>query len=330
MATLWRGDLPRILTPAMAGTMGITRSRTRTEIHHGSWRPLGRGLVLTRPDPPTREDWIEAALCVAGRSAAVSGSDALRARGIIERRQQFDPPLVLVRIGRSRAIGPVAIRRTDRPFQVTTTSAFAGFLPFTPIVGVARAAADAALQAQDRMGVRALVAAAVQRGRCDVSELVHELEAGPRRGSVFLRLALAEIGAGARSAAEADALRRLEGADLPPFELNVRILDQHGVHLFTVDAFWRELRAALEIDSREYHFSDRDWQRTLRRHNVLTAAGLSVVHFAPSAVAAAGWLAEVSGWLQRRAVELDRPWRPRRGWGLTASPAAPAPFVIAT
>ncbi len=48
---------------------------------------------------------------------------------------------------------------------------------------------------------------------------------------------------------------------VPPFELNVPIVDEYGRLLYVVDMLWRELRAALEVDSREYHFGVEDWRR---------------------------------------------------------------------
>lgn len=109
---------------------------------------------------------------------------------------------------------------------------------------------------------------------------------------------------GARSAAEAAAAAaaaRLGRGGVPPFELNVPVVDEQGELIFVVDVLWRELRAALEIDSREYHFSETDWLATLDRHNELTRYGLAVSHYAPSIVTkrGAGWVAEVDDWLHR-------------------------------
>lgn len=319
-----RTELPRVLTPAVARSLGVTRSRMRTELEHGTWRSMARGVVLTRADLPTRTDWADAGLWVAGETAALSGWDALRARGIGDRRPPAAPVLVLTREGRSRRIGGVHIRRTDRPYAAELTSAFAEVLALSPIVGVPRAVADAAFWERRRAGVRALVAAAVQQGGCPVEDLVAELEAGPRQYSGWLRRAIAEIGAGARSAAEAEAVRRLSRGAVPVFELNVPIIDQRGVHIYTVDVLWRALRAALEIDSREYHFSDAEWQGTLARHNALTRAGLSVTHYPPSDMSdpREAWLHETAEWLRVRSRELAVPWTPSR---LRVAPAGAAP-----
>jgi hypothetical protein len=97
-----------------------------------------------------------------------------------------------------------------------------------------------------------------------------------------------------------------------------------------VDVLWRELRAALEIDSRECHFSDAEWQATLARHNELTRFGLAITHYPPSRIDERGdpWLAQVSDWLHRRAGELAVTFV--RGSGALPLPASgvAAPFAV--
>ena len=90
------------------------------------------------------------------------------------------------------------------------------------------------------------------------------------------------------------------------------------------------LRAALEVDSREYHFSEAEWKATLDRHNRLTRFGLAVTHYPPSVVSARarGWLAEVEGWLGARAVELGMPVVTRAKIVAPPPGAQPAPLVV--
>ncbi len=197
-------------------------------------------------------------------------------------------------------------------------------------MATARAIADTALDHRELPPVRALVTAAVQRRACTLVELIDELGACPRRHSRLFRLALHDAVGGARSAAEAAAAARLSRSSVPPFELNVPIVDEHGVLIYVVDVLWRDLRAALEIDSREYHFSESDWLATLDRHNALTRYGLAVTHYPPSRVTRRGdgWTNEVAEWLQARVAELGV--TPQRGHGVVAPPvgASPPAFVV--
>jgi hypothetical protein len=322
-------QLPRVLTPELMRRFAISRSTMRTELRRGRWQGLAAGTVLTRPDEPTRADWADVGVALAGRGAAVTGWDAVRTRGVGDRDPVNDLVVVLSRDVTGRVVGGVRIRQTDRPF----TRRFQPLgtpLELAPIVALPRAVADTAVECRDLASVRALLGSAVQRGRCTVPELLAEYEAGPRNGSRFLRLALGDLRDGARSAAEARAARTLARSEVPPFELNVPILDQTGTLIRVVDILWRELRAALEIDSREFHYTEADWQATLRRHNQLTRWGLSATHYPPREVSRNRkvFVAEVHEWLQTRAHELQVPIP--RGHGIrTPRDGEPTPFVLA-
>lgn len=322
MSLVRAGDLPRVMSVESARDHGISAATARTQLRHGSWRRMGAGVLLTRPDPPTPYDWAAAGVLLAGPTAAVSGWEALRIAGLV--RGGSDGPqlvLVLTRQHRSRRLGPLLIRRTDRPYASVCTP-WEADLPLTPVVSTARAVADTAIALPTLDSVRGIVAAAIQRGQCHADELLAELLACPQQGSGHLRRALAEISAGARSVAEARALVGLQRGDVPSFEMNVPIVDGHDRHVFTVDVLWRTLRAALEIDSAEYHFRRGDWLRTLERHAALTAAGLSVLHLPPSRITPDGaWIAQVARWLDTRATELGLPNRGARGSQLHGEPA---------
>jgi hypothetical protein len=299
-------DLPRVVVSAWLPRLGLTRSRVRTEIRRGNWRAIARGVVLTRPEQPTRADWAAVGIALAGPSAALTGWDALQVRGLGGDRPPTAEVTVLTRVGANRVIGRVRIRRTRRPYSRTETSAEARHHPLTPVVTTARAVADTALDCRRLSDVRALVGAALIRHHCSLDALVHELEGLPRNRGAHFRRALSEVFAGARSAAEADAAHRLaRHPRIPAFELNVPVRAAEG-RRYVVDFLWRGLRAALEIDSREFHISADEWAATLARHNALTAAGLSVLHQPPSAISAPDgrWLDETADWLTRRAREL--------------------------
>jgi hypothetical protein len=198
------------------------------------------------------------------------------------------------------------------------------------VVTAARAVADTAAAYQDLPAVRALVTSALQRRACTVGDLAAELDAGPWQHSRLFRLALADAAGGARSAAEAEAAHRLRSGGVAPFELNVPIVDEDGEIIYVVDVLWRHLRAALEIDSREYHFSVRDWQATLERHNELTRHGLAVTHYAPAVVLVRGpaWVSEVNDWLHRRAAEIGVASPHHLPLARQPADAEPEPFVV--
>ncbi|MGH3494097.1 MAG: hypothetical protein ACRDQ1_12825 [Sciscionella sp.] len=326
-----RYELPRVIVTPWLPRLALTRSRVRTEIARGNWRPLARGAVLTRPEEPTRADWAAVGLALAGPTAALSGWDALRARGLGERWPPTGQVLVLSRRGSNRVIGRARIRRTDRPYHAETIPAEAKLYPLMSAVGVARAIADTALDCRRISPVRAMIGSAVMHRRCTFRELMSELEEAPRNRSALLRRALSETLDGARSAAEAACAEKLQHAPrIPAFELNVPVVDEDGRELYAVDVLWRELRAVLKIDSREYHFSDEDWKGTLARHNQLTRYTLAVTHYPPSTITgrSLGWLDEVADWLAERAAELGLAMPPPGGVIRPPVDRAPPPVIV--
>jgi hypothetical protein len=296
-------EIPRVLSVHGWPVAGITPARVRTELRRGQWRRLTRGYVLTRPEEPQRCDWAEVGLAAGGNGSALSGWDALRLRGLGDRREPGDPVLVLARRGGNRAVGNVRIRGAARPYEYWRTSPLDAHHADLRVVTLPRALSDFAAT-QPPTAVRAVVTAAIQRGRCTPADLARELDASARHGSSALRRALSDVLDGARSVAEAQAVDRLRRAAVPSFEVNVRIVDAGDRLLAVADVLWRELRAVLEIDSREFHFSERDW-KAMARHNLLTAHGLALIHYPPSVITdpAARWTDDVVAFLGGRARE---------------------------
>jgi hypothetical protein len=246
-----------------------------------------------------------------------------------------EPPspevLILTRAGEYRVRGLARIRPTRRPFTSWTLPGEHPDLPYADVVHTARAIADTALLYYRFRPVRALVTTAVQRRLCAIDELIAELGSGPRNGSAWLRRALEDACDGARSIAEAEALDVLRQAPVPPFEANVPIRTASGVLVGEADCLWRELRAVEEIDSRAYHFSEEDWNRTRRKHRRLARYGISVSHHSPAEVRTDPVLfgREVEQWLRARAAELGLPYRPASNpLRRPLIPGNPAPFVV--
>jgi hypothetical protein len=330
-------ELPRVLPVAEAADLGMSRSARAHAIKTRGWQLLTRGVLLTVPEAPTRSDWLNVGLALAGPTGAISGWDAVRITDLGEPEPPRPEVLVLTRTGRNRVIGNVRIRVTTRPYRAWTLPADHPELAFAPIVHAARAVTDTALQYRRLAPVRALVTSAVQKRRCSAAELIAELDDGPRNHSGFLRRAIEDVLAGALSIAEAETIDVLRHAALPAFEANVPIVTQSGVVLAVADALWRDLRAVLEVDGRRHHTGvDRrtgkdKWEKTIDRHSLLTRCGLSVDHCYPSKVRTdpRRWVAGVEQRLRVRAHELGVPYRPVRDpLRLPADPGNPTPFVV--
>jgi hypothetical protein len=322
-------ELPRVLSTATARRLGLTRSAVRHAIARRGWQRLVPGIVLTAAGPPTRADWIHVGMELTGRQGALSGWDAVRVMGIGARRAPSEEVLVLDSAGRHRVAGLVRIRPTRRHYHGSPLPCEHPELAFVPIVSAARAVADTALLYRTFAPVRALTTSAIQRRLCTPDEMDAELRSGPRNDSALLRRALADVLDGAQSIAEAEAINLLRTIGAPAFEVNVPIIDHDGRLLAVADLLWRELRAVLEVDSREFHFGEADWKGTTRRHNVLTSRGLALQHYPPSEIRGRGvlWARDVVAWLHARAAELDRPL-PSGSGVIRPGPDGPVPLVV--
>jgi hypothetical protein len=210
----------------------------------------------------------------AGRAIAITGPTAVTWHQIPVQRSVFVDVLVPPDCRRCN-VGFVRIQRTILLPEVFHTDGKVSY------VDPARAVTDTVRAMADLSDVRALVAAGVQRGKVAVWQLVSELERGPVRGSARLRRALAEVSGGARSAAEADLLTLIRQSKLPEPLYNPRLF-AGTAFLASPDAWWPEYGVAVEVDSRAWHLSPADWERTLARHARMTAEGILVLHFPPA------------------------------------------------
>lgn len=217
-----------------------------------------------------------AALLYAGASSVITANAALQRHGIrAPRAPQVD---VLVPASRQpQSTGFVRVLRTTRmPEQVCVS----GLIRFTM---AARAVADAVRGLTELRDVRAVVADSVQRGWCRVAELADELRLGPVAGSALFRQVLGEVADGVRSIAEGEFRDLVKRAGLPMPMFNARLY-AGPTFIAIADAWWPGAGVAAEVDSRQWHLSPEDWERTLRRHARMTAHGILVLHFTPKQI----------------------------------------------
>lgn len=243
----------------------------------GPWQALLPGVYLGVTGIPNLPQKEMAALLYAGPGCLITGPVALMHYGF---RSQTELAIidVLVPAGRQRqSTGFVRMHRTARWPERT---AAAGPVRFAP---VPRAVADTARLLTDLADVRAVVADAVQRGRCRVAELATELSHGPIRGSAMFRSVLAEVADGISSSVEGDLRDLIRAARLPMPLFNASLYDG-DTFIARPDAWWPHAGVAAEADSRQWHLSPEDWDRTRRRHDAMAAAGIISLHFSPNQI----------------------------------------------
>ena len=241
----------------------------------GPWQKLLPGVYLAATGIPSLAQKELAALLYAGPGSLVTGPMALMHHSIRSGSGAVDVIDVLVPARRQRlSTGFARLHRTAR-MPARASSIGPVRLALAP-----RAVADTVRQLTELRDVRAVVADAVQLGRCTVGQLAEELRSGPVKGSAAFRSVLAEVADGVRSTAEGDLNDVIRTARLPAPLFNPSIYDG-DVFLGMPDTWWPDAGVAVEVDSREWHLSPEDWDRTRRRHDRMAAAGIIVLHFSP-------------------------------------------------
>lgn len=243
----------------------------------GPWQVLLPGVYLGVSGTPNLPQKEMAALLYAGPRSLITGPVAMLHHGV-RGTHDMDTIDVLVPAGRQRgSTGFVRLHRTARlPDQIISS----GPVRFA---GTARAVADSVWRLTSLQEIRAVVAGAVQLGRCTVSQLAAELRNGPVRGSAMFRTVLGEVADGIRSTAEGD-LRDLIKAARLPMPLFNPSLYKGETFIGKPDAWWPEEGVAAEVDSREWHLGPAEFERTTTRRTRMAAAGIIPLNFLPSQI----------------------------------------------
>lgn len=259
-------------------TLGMTDNAMQYRVRRGGpWQALLPGVYLTVSGTPSHRQKEMAALLYAGPGSLITGPVALMHYSI---RSGLNLDVIDVLVPAERQRLSAAFARLQRTTRMPTRISSSGPVR---LALVPRAVGDTARQLINLRDVRAVVADAVQLGRCTVSELADELRTGPIKGSATLRSVLAEVADGIRSTAEGDLRDLIKTARLPMplFNPSLYVAD---TFLAKPDAWWPEAGVAAEVDSRAFHLSPADWDRTRRRHTLMGAAGIIPLHFSPKEI----------------------------------------------
>jgi hypothetical protein len=267
-----------VVSRAQVLECGVSRGRLDYLLRPGGrWQRILPGVYAVTNGAVSSDQRAMAALLYAGPKSMLTGAVAVRRHRLSCAGLNQVDVLVPADV-RVRSAGYVRIIRTGRMPETCFRTRRIRF------VLLARAVADAARPMTSLSDVRAVVAAAIQSGGCDLASLIAELNAGPVAGSRFYREALRECIAGSRSAAEGDLMTLIGRSDLPEPMYNAELYTADGTFLGIVDAWWQRAGVAAEVDSRRYHLSPADYERTVMRHNRLAAQGINVLHFLPDTV----------------------------------------------
>ena len=258
---------------ALAG--GLSQKALRHRLRPGGpWSVWLPGVYQTETGVLTHAQREIGALLYGGPHSVLTGVAALR-----HYRLPVPEPTVI------DILIPASTQRlssADVRFQRTTRMPEMVYGPrHCPCAPPARAAADAVRDLIDLRAARALLAGVVQEKGCTRAQLEQELDAGPVRHSALLRSVLAEVAEGVRSAPEAELRDLIRKAGLPMPLFNPRLYLPNGVFIACPDAWWPEAGVAVEVDSKRWHFSPDDWERTMDRHDRMGQYAIVTLHFTP-------------------------------------------------
>lgn len=262
-----RSDLGVISAGALK-SLGVTNPWRRCTAG-GPWQRMYPGVVLLHNGPPTPDQQLTAALLRAGPGAVVTGAEACRRHGLPTRA----PEIHVLVPGTARGSGTLILERSS---PMPASSDVGGY----PVVSAARAVVDACRFLRSEDEATALIAAAVQRGRCTPQDLRAEARTN-RFGTKLVRTVLRELGR-AESVAERDARRLSRRIRLTTPHWNATITSADGVLIGRPDAWYDDVGLAWEIDSKAFHFGPRDYERTLARNSRYAAAGILVLQTLPT------------------------------------------------
>ena len=267
-----------LLTRAQALASAVSDDAVAHRVRTGRWQRILPGVYATFSGPIPEATRERAALLYAGEGALLHDVTSCRRQGV---RYLPDDDRVHVLV-------PHGVQRQARDFVVLHRT---HQLPVGLVVGglrcspVARAAVDLCRRLSSMRTVRAVLCDAVQRRRTTVAALAEVLERGHSAGSALPRRVVADLMAGCRSAPECE-LRDLllTSRVLPEPEWNVPVFDRHGRLLGRPDGWWRAIRFALEVNSREHHLFGPDWEATMRRQAAFAAYGVLVLPVSPQRI----------------------------------------------
>jgi hypothetical protein len=297
-----------VIAQRQAIACGMTRDALAHRLRPGGpWQQLLPRTYLAVTGTPTVDQKEMAALLYAGPRSVLTGRSALRGQSLAN----VTPSVIDVLVPAScqrKSVAFVTIHRTTRmPDRVIAVGRLLYAMPPRAIADVVRGLADL-------REARAVVASAVQRGRCPLWMLTRELDQGRANGSALLRQVLAEVAEGMRSVAEADFMDLIKRGRLPMPLFNARLYSPDGALIAIPDAWWPEAGVAAEVDSREWHLTPADWERTMRRHAQMSSYGIIVLHFTPREIRSgpAAVIAAIAGAVKNGSARPPLPIAVRR------------------
>jgi hypothetical protein len=286
-----------VLRRSQAFQAGLTTGAIAHRLTTHQWQRLLPEVYLVGTTDPTRRQLLIAALLYAGPDCAIDGADACRYHGI--RSVTIDESIVHVVVpwgAAARSRGFVVVRRTLSPIVAVDTERIRYVDPATAVIIAARG------MTRER-SVLAALSDALQRRLTTYDDLVRAHVQGPPRGAGPAGRALVALSSGAESASEVDFLGLVRLSSVLPTPLCNVLLRLPCGRLISPDALFLTSGLVHETNGRSAHVRADLFEDMQERHDVMTAAGLTVLHNSPRRLLAAP--REVMGEVERCHQRLD-------------------------
>jgi hypothetical protein len=271
-----------VISREQAFERGLTRGAVDDRLASKAWQVVLPSVYFAGSGTPTRRQKMIAALLYAGHGSAIDDVDACRFHGI--KAAAVDHYLIHVVVpwgSPARSHDYVRIRRTSRPIEAVVTSRLRYVDPATAVIAAAR-------RVKSDRTVLALISDAVQRNVATVKQLMCAQIAGPPRNARRADAALAQVGAGIRSAPEGDFRTLAEAsAILPPLLYNRSLLLPNR-QIICPDALAPDAPLVHETNGRRAHKRLDLFEDMQVRHEVMTSVGLIAFHTSPRRLALHG------------------------------------------
>jgi hypothetical protein len=267
----------QIITRAQLLAAGYDDMTIYRRTRSARWQRVLPGVYVLTTGTLSEEQRRLSAALYAGETAQVTSFAALAWHGFRYAPKSEHVQMLVPHHTRRKSAGHVIVART---MELDVHARDAGLYR---VCSPARAVVDAGRELQDVRTVRAFTAEAVQRGFTDLAALVEEVTRAKRSRTALIRRVVDEVLAGVRSAPEAELRECLAGSALHSLlRWNPQLHRPDGTRLPTPDAWIPDSAVAIEVDSKEFHYSVDGWRRTMDRHNELGRVGVLVLHFTPA------------------------------------------------
>lgn len=238
------------------------------------WQVLMPGVYAAFTGQVTHRQRLRGALLHAGETAMLSDTTALHLYQVPYLPADSSIRLLVDASVQRTSRDGVVIRRSARlpqPFHID------GF----PVAPPCRAVAELALRLPDERDSLAVAAAALQRGKLTLEELIMEARLGPARGRPRLVRVIDELSAGMRSAPESDFRRLVLGSRILSEPLWNPLIELPDGTKISPDGLFLDAGLISEVNGRGPHAGEDAFEDMQRRHDALVAAGFTVVHNSP-------------------------------------------------